>query len=225
MFLVSGSTGEIGRHTCQQLAKHNANLIIMGRNIDELNLLYDACIQPNNSVHIMQFDFLSATPDDYENLAQVIQQEYQHLNAFINLAATWGSFSPIAHYNVQKWYEVLQINLNAVFMLIQAILPILQLSHSPQIIYPVIDNICKNYIGALGVANAGIEQLMSILKNEHKNSMNLKITKLQPGPINSALYRKGFPGIKTPEQTGEKIAKDILMEIFTHQCETKLEPA
>lgn len=217
VFLVSGATGSIGTELTILLSKQKAHIILMGRDIDKLTNLYDECIKYTDNIHIMQFDLLYANPDNYQALYETINNEFGKIDVFINLAAVWGNFAPVYNYDLKSWYEVMQTNLNSTFMLSQTLMSLLKKSTKPQIVYTTTEQICKNYTGALRVANDGLISLMDSIETECQNTINLTVSRISPEPVDSKLYRKNFPGTITPKLKPIDIANQILDSISTCQ--------
>ena len=104
-------------------AKKGAQLILLSRNIKDLESLYDAIIK-NKGVFkpfIYPFDFLHASWNKYEKLSKIIDKEFDLLDSIICNAGILGKLSPVEHVEIQDWYKVIQVNLNSNFMLIKSL--------------------------------------------------------------------------------------------------------
>ena len=110
-------------------------------------------------------DFASAGEDAYEGLAAAVDETFGRLDGLLHNAAWMGANTPISQYDVETWFKVMQVNLNAPFLLTKACIPLLRKSSSARIVFTA-DDRSSAYWGAYGVANAGQLSLMQILADE-----------------------------------------------------------
>lgn len=70
-------------------------------------------------------DLLTCTSEDCQQLAQRIAVNYPRLDGVLHNAGLLGDVCPMSEQNPQVWQDVMQVNVNATFMLTQALLPLL----------------------------------------------------------------------------------------------------
>jgi len=140
-------------------------------------------------------DLKGATPDDYATLADTIAKEFRHLDGLVHNAAYLGALVPFANYDHELWFETLQINLNAPYLLTMACLGLLQQSHDASIVFAadVAGRHGKAYWGAYAVSKAGAEGFMQILADELEANTSIRVNSLDPGPVRTALRRLAYP--------------------------------
>jgi NAD(P)-dependent dehydrogenase (short-subunit alcohol dehydrogenase family) len=192
--LITGSSSGIGRSVALSYAEQGARLILISRDINNLESLYDSVAKSKYVIkpYIYPFDLLHASWNKYEKLYKIIKQEFGVLDGLVCNAGVLGKLSPIECFEIQQWYKVMQVNLNSVFMISKSLLPLLKLSENPVVICTTIDNtnIPKSFWGAYSVSKAALNNLVQVLSMENKK---IVFHCIDPGKVNTKLTRKAFP--------------------------------
>ena len=196
IILLTGASRGIGRAIAKSLAANGATVILLSRSVPDLVSLYDEIVHagyPQPSIY--PFNLCSATLEDYDDLRRNIEKEYGRLDGLIHNAGILGDLSPIEHYNIQKWYQVLQVNLNGAFMLTQATMSLLKKSPAANIIFTLnqISNQPKANWGAYAVANAGCQTMMQMLASECENLTNIKVNAVRLAKVQTSLRAQAYP--------------------------------
>ncbi|MGB5456531.1 MAG: SDR family NAD(P)-dependent oxidoreductase [Gammaproteobacteria bacterium] len=192
IILITGAGDGIGKATALACARHGATIILLGRTVHKLEQVYDEIKQngwPEPAIYPM--DLEGATPADYRDLHDNIDKEFGRLDGLLNNAGWLGASTPIEIYDIELWYKVMQINLNAPFMLSKACIPLLRKSSSARIVFTADDKISA-YWGAYGAAKAGQLSLMHILADELE-SKDIPVNAVIPGPIRTRFRALAFP--------------------------------
>ncbi len=191
--LITGASDGIGKAVSMRAAAQGATVIIHGRNQPKLEKLYDDIVAQNYPEPVIYpLDLEKATPDDFGTMQQAIEKEFGELDGLINNAGWFGASTPVQHFDVSLWHRVIQVNLNAAFMLTQACLPLLNRASEASIIFTV-DNKSTAYWGAYGVAKAGLIAFMQILNDETENT-GIRVNAINPGTIRTSFRSRAFPG-------------------------------
>ncbi len=82
--------------------------------------------------------------------------------------ALLGERAPIEHYDVVKWMRVMHVNVNAAFILTQALLPLLRLSEDASVVFVTsgVSTRGRAYWGAYAASKFALEGLMQVLADE-----------------------------------------------------------
>lgn len=194
--LVTGATGGIGRWLSLTYASLGATVILLGRNISKLEALYDEIESAGyTQPAIYPMNLEGATEKDYDELALVIEKEFGQLDGLVHNAATLGSMTSLQGYDAELWYKVMQVNLNAPFLLTRALIPLLNKAASASIVF-VSDTSArkgKAYWGAYSIAKAGLENMMQILHDEVEANTAIRVNSIDPGPVRTPMRMSAYP--------------------------------
>ncbi len=217
-YLITGAAQGLGKALSTQLVQHGHQVILLDKNQKELNALYDEL--NSELVALYPMDLLGSTLNDYEDLQENLEKEFGHLDGVILNAAVLPAFAQVDQFDYQQWYEIIQINLNANFHLIQNTLPLLINATGGGKLLAVLDESVKKhpaYYGAYGVAKAGLEQLMITLAAEQTHS-EIDIYTALLEPFATSNRGRLFPGenpMKLPMP--DKIAQRILAQLLENK--------
>ncbi len=196
VILITGAANGIGRAVAGACAAHGASVILLDRDVRALEQAYDeitAAGHPEPALYPL--DLKGATPDDYATLAETIEKEFSHLDGLVHNAAHLGALVPFANFEHELWFETLQVNLNAPYLLTMACLGLLQQSRDASIVFAAdaAGRHGKAYWGAYAVSKAGAEGFMQILADELEANTPIRVNSLDPGPVRTALRRMAYP--------------------------------
>ncbi len=213
--LITGASDGIGKATAIECAKQGATVIIHGKTVPKLELLYDEIVQAGYTEPVIYpLDFEKITAEDCDTLKELIDKEFGKLDGLFNNAGWLGASTPIQQYDLKLWYRVLQINLNATFMITQTCIPLLNHENPSSIVF-TLDNRNTAYWGAYGVSKAGLRSLMEILADELESS-SINVKGLLPGIVKTAFRTRAFPAedsttLTVPEEVAN-VAAFLLSE-------------
>lgn len=195
--LITGAGAGIGRASALAAAHAGATVILLDRRISPLESVYDeieAAGGPQPAIYPL--DLLGAKPQNYTELAQQLSESLMGLDALVHNAAELGRPCPITHYNIEIWFRILHINLNAPFLLTQACLPLLERVPRSTVVFisDLAGRIGKPYAGAYGVAKSGLEGLMRTLAAELPDDSPVRSVGYDPGATRTALRALAYPG-------------------------------
>jgi NAD(P)-dependent dehydrogenase (short-subunit alcohol dehydrogenase family) len=195
IILVTGANRGFGRAITIDLAKAGATVIMLGRDLGSLEDTYDKVVKLNYQEPILYpLDLEGATPEHYAQLAKDTLNHFSKLDGLIHNASIVGSLMPIEQYDLKLWYSILQINLNAPFMLTQFLMPVLKKSSDARILFLSSDvgRNAKAYWGGYSVSKFAIESLSKILSEELENT-NIRINSFDPGPMRTKMRSSVYP--------------------------------
>jgi len=194
--LVTGAANGIGRALVKDLAAHGATTVILDRDVHGLEQLYDEIIaagHPQPAIYPM--DLQGAGPDDYTDLATALESEFKQLDGLIHNAAQLGALVPFANFEHELWFETLQANLNAPYLMTMACLGLLNASRDASVIFTsdTVGRHGKAYWGAYAVSKAGLEAFMQVLADELEVNTPIRVNSIDPGPVRTSMRRTAYP--------------------------------
>lgn len=196
IILITGAGDGIGKAAALTCALHRATVILLGKTVRKLEQVYDdivACGAPPPAIY--PFNLETASPDDYHQLAEILNKEYGRLDGLLLNAGLLGNLTPIVHYDPQSWARVLHINLTANFLLTRECFQVLKKSRDARVLFTSDAAAIKGtaYWGAYAVAKAGGDTLMRILADEWETNTAIRVNSLDPGIVQTTLRRHAFP--------------------------------
>lgn len=195
--LVTGAGDGIGRAVARSCAAHGATVILLGRTVGKLERVYDEIEQaghPQPAIYPMNLE--GATPKDYVDLAVTLEREFGRLDGLVHNAAILGELAPLAHQDVELWFKVMQVNLNAPFLLTRACLALLMQAPDASVVFSA-DRVGRKgraYWGAYGVSKFGIEGMSQILAQELETNTQMRVNTLDPGAVRTRMRTSAYPG-------------------------------
>ncbi len=212
VILVTGAGDGIGRAAALAFAAHGATVVLLGKTVSKLEAVYDKIERaggPEPAIFPMQLE--GATPYDYGELAHAIDSNLGRLDGILHNAALHPYLSRIKDYETEDWLKVIQVNLNAPFMITQACLPLLERSPDASVVFTTdaAGRRGKAYWGAYGASKFAIEGLTQTLAAELENTP-IRVNCIDPGPTRTAMRKRLFPG----EDNATLKAPEVLMPLY-----------
>ncbi len=207
IILVTGAGDGIGRVAAKTFAAHGATVILLGRTLEKLESVYDeieATGHPQPA--LVPLNLESAQEHDYIELTNTLEQEFGRLDGILHNAGILGVRTPIESYDPVIWQQVMQVNLNAPFMLTQTLMPLFERSDNASIIFTSsgVGRTGKAYWGAYAASKFATEGLMQTLADELENVTNIRANCINPGAtrtkMREAAYMAENPATVTPAE-------------------------
>jgi NAD(P)-dependent dehydrogenase (short-subunit alcohol dehydrogenase family) len=194
--LVTGAYGGLGAAVSRAAARAGATVVMTGKRKRQLEQLYDAMLAEGLSEPVIHpLDMETATPRDYDNLAEGLERDVGRLDGIVHAAASFAGLSPIAMHKPDDWLRALHVNVSAPFALTQACMPLLNQAVDSSVVF-VLDNpdlLARAHWGAYGVSKAALERFVAILHQEN-DAGPLRVNALLPAPMRTALRRQAYFG-------------------------------
>jgi len=213
--MVTGAGDGIGRAASLAYAAHGATVILIGRTESKLEAVYDEIERagyPKPALVVM--DFATATEDNCIHLAEGLAGEFGHLDGLLHNASMLGERRPIESATYAAWQEVIQVNVNAQFMLTRHMLPLLQAAPSASIIFTSsgVGRTGRAFWGAYSVSKFATEGFMQVLSAELENTSRIRVNCINPGGTNTAMRRAAYPA----ENPSDNPAPEDIMDTYLY---------
>lgn len=205
IILVTGAGDGIGREAALTYARFGAQLILLGRTESKLaKVQHDIAQRGYRPAQIYTLDLLTASQQDCQRVAEQITQWVPHLDGVLHNAGLLSEITPMADIKLEDWNNVMQVNVNATFMLTQALLPLQLKSSSSSLVFTTssVGREGRSGWGAYAVSKFATEGMMQVLAEEYKQS-NLRVNCINPGGTRTSMRASAFPDedskkLKTP---------------------------
>jgi NAD(P)-dependent dehydrogenase (short-subunit alcohol dehydrogenase family) len=209
--LVTGAGAGLGEALALAAGQAGAEVILLGRSVRKLESVHDRILADGGpQPAILPLDLEGATPDDYHDIAERIDDQCGRLDALIHNAAITGPLTPLEQYPPLEWMRVMQVNLNAPALLTQACIPLLRKAPSPKVLF-IGDRRAQAYWGAYGVAKTGLDALAKMLDQELTGRRPVRVETFYPGPMRTQMRVRNFPGALPDEaRPVEPVAAELL---------------
>ncbi|PHM47280.1 YciK family oxidoreductase [Xenorhabdus miraniensis] len=205
IILVTGAGDGIGREAALTYARHGAQVILLGRTTAKLKAVKQQIENDGGlPADIYTMDLLTVTVEECQAFARELAQHYSRLDGVLHNAGLLGVVAPIIEQPAQLWHEVMQVNVNATFMLTQVLIPLLLKSTCGSLVFTSssVGREGRSGWGAYSVSKFATEGLMQVLAQEYQHT-SLRINCINPGGTRTNMRASAFPDenstkLKTP---------------------------
>jgi len=186
--IVTGATSGIGRATALRFAESGAAIAVVGRNAEALGEVCAAIQRLGGNSLPIQADLSIDTA-----LAKVISETIEKFGGFDVLINAAGHISSgtIENTSLEAWDKMLDINLRAVFRLMQQTLPLL-IERRGNIVNVSSVTGLRSFPGVLAycVSKAGLDQLTRCAALELA-AKGVRINAVNPGVVVTEIHKRG----------------------------------
>lgn len=207
--LITGAGAGIGRQAALTYAELGATVILLGKTVAKLEAVYDEILANGYpEPAIVPLDMKGATKQNYIDLTATIESQFGKLDGALLNASMLGELTPFNQIHEQIWNDVMQVNVNAQFLLAQALLPALLKADNASLVFTSsgVGNKGKAYWGAYSVSKFATEGMMQVIADEHDNT-SLRTNAINPGATNTNMRNSAYPA---EDKDSIATAKDIM---------------
>lgn len=222
--LIVGATGALGHASAIACADAGARVVLLGRKVRALEKVYDEIEASHaGAAAIYPLDLAGAGPQDYADLAETIEREYDRLDGIVFCAAHFDGLQPLADVKPEAWLRAMQVIVNAPFLIVQACASVLNGSgdsssaakNDASVVFVLDDpaRAGKAFWGAYGVAKQALAGFVSILHDEWETA-RVRVHALLPAPMKSMLRRTAYFGENTMALPGGEVAAKAVVYLL-----------
>ena len=187
--LITGATKGIGRSTAQTFAKAGWNLILLARDIKKLQDLKNELSNNGVEINILVCDLSQSDKVD-QYLNQCIKS-YGCPTVVINNAG-FAFNGELVSMPLDKWQEIIQVNLTSVFQICSCIVPLMRIKGG--LIINVSSHAANNafpHWGAYCVSKAALASFTKCLREEERKN-SIRACTITLGSVNTPLWDSEF---------------------------------
>jgi NAD(P)-dependent dehydrogenase (short-subunit alcohol dehydrogenase family) len=202
VILITGAGRGIGAAAAKTFAAHGATVLLLGKTEANLIEVYDqieAAGHPQPAV--IPFNLETALPHQYDELAAMLENEFGRIDGLLHNASIIGPRTPLEQLSGENFMRVMQINVNAMFMLTSTMLPLLKLSQDGSVVFTSssVGRKGRAYWGAYGVSKFATEGLMQTLADELDGVAPVRSNSINPGATRTSMRAQAYPA-EAPEK-------------------------
>ena len=194
--LITGASKGIGREVAISLSKYGANVILLARDENNLDALYDEIVNTHKtSPMIIKCDLNDLDENKAQEIANVLSENISCLDGLIHNAAILGKMASMIDYDLITWNKVIQTNLTSAYLLTKFLSPMMEQSTNPRIIFTSSGVVKKGraFWGAYAVSKTAIKSMSEILQDELEPISNIKVFNFDPGATRTSMRAFAYP--------------------------------
>ncbi len=185
--IVTGAGSGIGKCSAELLAARGAKVVLVGRRKAVLDEVAAGIVQQGGqawscATHI-------ENKEEVHALVSWVNAEFGPVDILVNNAGSASKTLNARWIEEDEWQQVQDVNLKAVFLLTQAVLPnMLAKKNGTIITVSSLAALRPNLLGgaAYGAAKAGVRNFMTYLHNTYRND-GIRSTCILPGEVNTPI--------------------------------------
>jgi len=212
--LITGAGDGIGRQAALTYAKLGATVILLGKTVKKLEDVYDEILaQGSAEPAIIPLDMKGATKQNYIDMCATINTQFGKLDGALLNASMLGELTPFTQIHEQIWTEVMQVNVNAQFLMAQALIPSLQLADNASLVFTSsgVGHKGRAYWGPYSVSKFATEGMMQVIADEYENT-SIRTNVINPGATRTKMRASAFPA-----EDKEKLASaEDIMPLYVY---------
>ena len=194
--LITGASKGIGREVAMSLSKYGANVVLLARDENNLDALYDEIVNTHKtSPMIIKCDLNDLDEKKAQEIANVLSENISCLDGLIHNAALLGKMASMIDYDLITWNKVIQTNLTSSYLLTKFLSPMMEQSTNPRIIFTSSGVVKKGraFWGAYAVSKTAIKSMSEILQDELEPISNIKVFNFDPGATRTSMRAFAYP--------------------------------
>lgn len=215
VILVTGAGRGIGAAAAKAFAAHGATVLLLGKTEAHLNRVYDEIEAAGNPTPaVIELDMERATDAQYDDLAAQLENEFGRLDGLLHNASIIGPRMALDQLPGAEFAQVMQINVNATFMLTRAMLPLLKQSSDASVVFTSssVGRKGRAYWGAYGVSKFATEGLMQTLADELEGTAPVRANSINPGATRTDMRAQAYPA----EDPGRNPTPEQIMPVYLY---------
>ena len=190
-------------------------MVLVGRTQSKLEEVYDAIEAAGHpQPALCPLNLETATEKDYEDLADQLFDTFGKLDGLVHNAAELGPRTLLDGVKPEAWLRVMQVNVNAPFMLTRAMMPLLRAAEDASVLLlsSSVGRKGRAYWGPYAVSKFAVEGMMQVLADEQDGTSNIRVNSVNPGATRTRMRAKAYPN----EQAETNPKPEDIMPVFLY---------
>ena len=199
--IITGGAGGIGKETAKAFLKEGADVLIFDLNENDL---VEACKEIESN-HLSYFAGDVTKPDDNLKAVEIAKEKYGGVDIFVANAGIEGEVNNIEDYSIDKFDQVMAVNVRGPFLGLKASIPAMDLRGGGSFI------VTSSIAGLSGTPGIGPyatskHAVIGLMKSAAKEcaEKNIRVNSVNPSPIETRMMRSLEEGLMPGEASEAK---------------------
>lgn len=196
VILITGAGDGIGKAAALACAKAGATVILAGRTVAKLEQVYDQIMALNTTEPVIYpIDLEGASQEDYDQLAEALDNQFGRLDGLLLNAGVLGQRTPLNNYRQDVWDKVIKVNVSAQFQMTQSLMPVLEKSTDASVIFTTssVGKVGRAFWGAYAVSKFAVEGMVQTWAAELEGLGNVRVNAINPGATRTNMRAQAYP--------------------------------
>jgi meso-butanediol dehydrogenase/(S,S)-butanediol dehydrogenase/diacetyl reductase len=202
--VVTGAGTGIGRSTAEAIAELGATAVLVARTQSKLDEVKAAIEQSGGKAETFAADV--SNENDVGKLRDFVANKWGRAKAVVNNAGN-NFISPVTDLSTEKWRELMAVDIDSVFFMCRAFIPLLLQSKNPSIlnVASTFAHIGNPHMPVYCAAKGGVVSFTRQLAVDY-GPKGLRVNSICPGPTLSPRVKGYFDaGRADPQGTLQKV--------------------
>lgn len=117
--IITGANGSMGKSIAKGMANYECNLVLCDVVVTDLETFAQELKENGIKVSTIKCNVTSS--DDIKNVVNKTLEEFSSIDVLVNCAGISSKRTPAEEFPLEKWNQILDVNLTGVFMLTQQV--------------------------------------------------------------------------------------------------------
>ena len=212
--LITGAAGGLGRALAQTLLESGGNVVLLDKDLTSLERVYDEAADSTSGIPVLlPVDLSRAGPDDYSEISGQINAQFGQLDALVHTAVAFDSLRLLEQVEPNDWFEQIQVNLTAPWMLTNACLPQLRKADNGTVLFLLeqMEKVDGAFRGAYGISKHALRAMVKMYGQENAD---ITVLGINPGPMRTTLRQKFYYAENPEDQPVPEVAAQKIADIL-----------
>lgn len=216
--LITGASRGIGAAVARRFAAEGAHVVLLARTPGGLEEIDDLIRRDGHQATLVPLDLRDA--DAIDRMGAALYERFGRLDVLVGNAAVLGGLSPVAHFSLADWAEVMAVNVTANWRLIRSFDALMRQSDAGRAIFvtSAAARAASPYWGAYAASKAALETMARTWAAEAATTSPLKVNLVDPGIVRTRMRVEAFPGEKPEELTPAEAITDVFVDLAAPDC-------